>query len=763
MLKSSPVRRYRRAAGALTLLPLVAALATMPAPAGADAAFRMGVPITVDPVRGVGEPIIKSDNAGGPWISGPGGSGTQTSFFWHSLDGGLTYSQLGPATGHWVCNSTGGGDSWLEYDKVNGDMYVTDQQSLADLALGKVEPDGHSLTAACFANPALTADRSFQAIIHPTGAVQAPQYAANGNKQLIYMSWQCNACGLPTGGGLAYAWSEDGVAWHVAEPQCIVDNAVGAQTCLGQQIPNYQWHGNMVADQETGYVYTALSCAGNDCPGSTNQNQFGIAVATPGTDAGNPGKFASITYQPASFDYQGTPWPEAGSLFPALAMDSAGTLYEMWSTVGTATSGTMPEQSGHVYYTYSKDKPNHQVWSPAIRVDSGPETATSTFPWIVAGDPGKVGFAWLGTNLREYPGQHTAEKQWWPFLALTTNGDTDAPTFQQDRVGIGASHTGDICLQGTTCGATFPPGNRNMADFISLDITPDGALQVVYADDANRFSTFPTTLVQGVPVTTTARQASGPRLIGAGDVSNPEFATTPRPAVGDRQGDGRYPTVTGDSFPQLDLTGSSIELSGDDIRVHMPVASLTDMTSPNSGQPNVWWLTTWQYQDKIYFARAESDGGGAPTFAAGLPATYDRPGLSYYSVPTLVDYQGGSPVTGEKVGNEFVLTVPKSLVGNPSLGDILEGVTSYTALDNGQQLIITTQVGNAPTITDATQAYDHQLGGRAADVVPEGPTNLPNTATPLPVVLVLLALLPALLVGGDQLWRRRSRGVRPAR
>ena len=90
----------------------------------------MGVSTIVDPIRGVGEPIIAIDHDNNAWISGPGGSSTQTSFFWHSRDGGETYPLAGLPGGHWVCSSTGGGDSHLLIDHVNGDVYVTDQQSL---------------------------------------------------------------------------------------------------------------------------------------------------------------------------------------------------------------------------------------------------------------------------------------------------------------------------------------------------------------------------------------------------------------------------------------------------------------------------------------------------------------------------------------------------------------------------------------------------------------------------------------------------------
>src|SRR5207244_8948120 len=112
------------AVAGLALTPVASAQPARPS------AFSMGVPTIVDPVRGVGEPIIAIDNDHNAWISGPGGSSTQTSFFWHSNDGGQTYPLSGLPGGHWLCSS-GGGDSHLLVDHVNGDVYLTAQQAPA--------------------------------------------------------------------------------------------------------------------------------------------------------------------------------------------------------------------------------------------------------------------------------------------------------------------------------------------------------------------------------------------------------------------------------------------------------------------------------------------------------------------------------------------------------------------------------------------------------------------------------------------------------
>jgi len=258
---------------------------------------------------------------------------------------------------------------------------------------------------------------------------------------------------------------------------------------------------------------------------------------------------------------------------------------------------------------------------------------------------------------------------------------------------------------------------------------------------------------------------SGPRLIGSGDVADTRFSTVPTTTgISDATGDALYPVWprsgagAGPNVPQLDLTGSRIEWDGTNIKVHVPLSSLQSLASPDaSNETHVWWVTTWQFNGKIYFAKAESDGGGTPSFTAGIPASYDRPGLTYYTLPTLMDYRGGTAVSGQQVGNEFVVTVPPSVVGSRQAGDVLEGVTSWTALDNGQPPVVTVGVtglpeDNMPTWTDATPAYDAVLAVTTTGPIPGPsplPSVLPNTAIagrPLSPALLSRFTLAALLV-----------------
>ena len=702
-------------------LAVVASLATAGGKTALSATFKVGEPTIVDPVRSGAEPIIAIDNKGNPMVSAPGGSTVTTSWFWRSLDGGQTYTMLGSPSGHFLC-STGGGDSLLAYDKVNGDMYMTDQQSLASLATGKRTANG-TQTAACFTTPAMSADRPFEAVLHPTGRIVAPQVKENGGKPIVYLSWQCNGClggdlvsaAKNQGGGLAYAWSDDGTTWHAADPGVPADTLVTDQFYESPVVTSYQWHGTMYADPETGNVFTAISCsASNGCPNGKPNDEFGIIEAKPGAnraDPSNVGQFASEQYRTVASKVNGKPMPDPGSLFPLLTADKAGTLYMAWVQGDGFTSdvnAAPPATSWHVYYSYSSDKPDHKVWSAPIRVDHGIDSATTVFTWAQAGDPGKLAFTWLATNVREHPSKLTATKKWYPYMAVVTAADSTHPVMQQSRVGVNPMHIGDICLEGTLCLATVPSGNRNLADFISIDIAPNGAAMMTWCSDANQVSTLPTSTQTGVPITLTARQVSGPRLIGSGNVGDDRFSSASAPnGKADVAGDE---TVTGASnTPDLDLTGSSVTLKGSNVHIQMPVSNLADLSSPNATQPNVWWLTVWQFNNKIYFAKAESDSAGTPTFTAGEPASFDRPGLALGTIPALFDYRGGTTVTGSKVGNQWMIDVPASLVGNPKSGDTLESVASFTVLDNGLPPFATA-VGNIPSVIDSTPAYSSTLG-----------------------------------------------------
>ena len=691
---------------AVLVVPLAIELA--PTATGANQ-FKVGLPTIVDPIRGAGEPDITVDNHGNALITGPAGSGAQTSWFWRSADGGVTYPMLGPSGGHMICPASGGGDSLVVPDRATNTLYLTDQEALADIGSGVISPDG-TRQGVCATAPAVTADRPFEAVF--SGGTSAVS-KADGNKPIVYLSYLCDACfgSGNTVGGLAYGWSDDGLHFHPADPGSTADTPVTNAFTEAASINSFAWHGSMVADPRTGNVYTAIGCTPSDgCPkANIKKPEVGVAVGKtdPTKNQSNVGAFTSIDYQTVA------QLNEANTLFPILTMDSAGTLYEMWTQGDGFADANAPVDSPtawHIFYSYSLDTPDHahKTWSAPVRVDHD-DNATDVFGWAAAGDAGRLGFVWLESNVREHPSKANPDKQWRPHMSITTNATSASPTFQEDTVGQGPAHIGDICLEGTV-GCIQNVGNRNMADFISVDVDPaSGALQATWANDANQLATLPTTLIPGLPVVETARQVTGPRLVGNGNVKTSLFNTKPTAGITDATNDGRYPVEAGTNVPSLDLTSSGVKWDGKNLTVTINAADTKTIASPNPQQSNVWYLTVWQFDHKLYFAKAKVDGLGNVTYTAGAPQSFDRIGLNGQTVATLVDYSGGTTVKGARTASGFTLTVPASVVGGPKAGALLEAVTAYSALDSGLPPEIGPGTGNVPTLTDATGAYNVKL------------------------------------------------------
>src|SRR4051794_41833210 len=182
--KEPTLSRRRLIAGGAAALSALSLLALPALQAqGASNDLRIGVPTVVDPIRGGAEPYISVDRSGQPFVSAPGGTSVQTSWYWRSRDHGLTYQLLGPPTGHWVCNSTGGGDSSQVYDRLSNTMYLMDQQALVDVASGRFDANSGTLSAhKCFSDPGFRADPPFQTGLPPSRAVKPPQVEGRGGE-----------------------------------------------------------------------------------------------------------------------------------------------------------------------------------------------------------------------------------------------------------------------------------------------------------------------------------------------------------------------------------------------------------------------------------------------------------------------------------------------------------------------------------------------------------------------------------------------------
>lgn len=164
-------------------------------------------------------------------------------------------------------------------------------------------------------------------------------------------------------------------------------------------------------------------------------------------------------------------------------------MYVVWSNNGGTTwdggGGLIPGSAAKPY-----------------RVNSPSETGTHFFPAIAAGAPGQVDVAYLLTpeilptdafgkanpggcagpgngNPATYPPPCK-----WNLYAVQSLNLTSSPataTWTPTQITTTPMHIGDICNLGIACVA--PSSNRNLLDFISEALDPQGCAHVAYSDD----------------------------------------------------------------------------------------------------------------------------------------------------------------------------------------------------------------------------------------------------------------------------------------
>lgn len=279
------------------------------------------------------------------------------------------------------------------------------------------------------------------------------------------------------------------------------------QNLLGQTMEDREW---MAADQENVLYMTGDLFAGgtfpNDPAGNVGHHLFkstdGGQTFAPGVeDPGGLGdikadtrdgtlyeaRFVDGTLQMAAFRgaRDDVFAPDVNTVasdvslqshWPSFDLDPRGNLYITWDETGDG-----PRAAG-VYYSYSTDQ--GRTWAEPVRVDTTGDT--DIWPWIAAGDTGRVAVAWLQAdqalpnNDPETPGEHG----WRVTAAATLNGlgcgHSDAPGFTVSTATADPVHQGTICNGGTVCQAEGV--DRRMGDYFTIEIDNTGRMWAGYSD-----------------------------------------------------------------------------------------------------------------------------------------------------------------------------------------------------------------------------------------------------------------------------------------
>jgi hypothetical protein len=186
------------------------------------------------------------------------------------------------------------------------------------------------------------------------------------------------------------------------------------------------------------------------------------------------------------------------SHWPSFDLDPAGNLYITWDE-----SGQGGRDAG-VWFSYSADR--GATWADPVRVD--PDGRTDIWPWLAAGDNGRVAVAWLeaGRRLPNHDAETPGEHGWRVVGAQTLNGHgcrhSETPGFRVATMTPDPVHRGTICQGGTVCQAELV--DRRMGDYFTVEIDETGRVWAGYSD---------TRRGGAVALPGFVRQAGGPRFL----------------------------------------------------------------------------------------------------------------------------------------------------------------------------------------------------------------------------------------------------------
>lgn len=666
---------------------------------------------TISGIQGMGfEQNLRLDptNPNRVYTSAPGSASSDTSWIWHSEDGGKTFKWVpaGAPTQGKVVPCPGGGDTELAVDSL-GHLYFAD---LYLVNFTTARSDDHGTT---FQGLPGTSCNSTSV---PDAVVDRQWYATDGD---------------PTGGGNIYLASNEvgrdqpvcgssnqgnNVLVVYRSPLPAGESLAGIQFAPGYTVTSgfvdpcgEGIMGNVEVSPKTHHIFVVHDNAFLD--------SIGIARCANVSFLTDPRGLTCVDLPIASF-----PGYRTAGNFPNLAIDKNGNLYAVWEQAPIDDTGYVVGDTV-LKYSYSTDEGNH--WSTPLTIPT-PGLHNNVYAWPAAGDDGRVDIAWYGTtavandsdpvcgrNGQPLPAGSTGTPvggpdavtsgTWSVYMVQTLNGHAGSPTF---TLPILASehyvHKGSLqTILGGLC------GNRNLGDFLQMRVGSKGEAHIVYADSNSIAGTLLAT--HGMYV----------RQNGGASVSSTSPIVTGDPilinAASDPAGDGRFDAngvVGASNLANLDILDSSMSKPDPAAchpqgtpcyRVKMTVNDLSSLAPPAglaAGDTDLVWLTQWllpastsctdttlqsacQTGGKNFFVYAESNDGAEPaTCYSGETATAPEgvaagPMLTY---PGAVQITGAACSVVKGAPGTITIDVPISQVSlQPNAEPLDDNLYSVTA------------------------------------------------------------------------------------
>lgn len=219
----------------------------------------------------------------------------------------------------------------------------------------------------------------------------------------------------------------------------------------------FTWTSFPFVDPSEGTVYVVQA----------NGNAIDVAVSNSGGTAWSQARAANRQTAP-------------GSIFVNGDVDDAGNAYVAW----------VDRDSDQLDVWLSSSTDKGTTWSSPKRVSSG--VGTNVFPWVAAGGDGNVAVVWYGTSeVVNEADDASPSAQWHVYAAHSSNATEPDAVFAQSRASD-VVHVGPICTNGAGCG----DNDRDLLDFITLDVHPDGRVVIAYGEDGTTSSTKTQVVVQ---------------------------------------------------------------------------------------------------------------------------------------------------------------------------------------------------------------------------------------------------------------------------
>ncbi|MCU1592188.1 MAG: hypothetical protein JWP11_3444 [Frankiales bacterium] len=145
-----------------------------------------------------------------------------------------------------------------------------------------------------------------------------------------------------------------------------------------------------------------------------------------------------------------------------------GTLYAVWSERRPAVKET--------WTMLAASRDGGTTWDAPVHVDSTP--STTVFPWVTAGDAGRVAVSYYGTDSTGISPEalDVKDASWHVWSSFS---DDYGQTFAEHRTSP-TMHQGSICTSGTGCAT----GTRDLLDFFETDLDANGCLVTAYTDNS---------------------------------------------------------------------------------------------------------------------------------------------------------------------------------------------------------------------------------------------------------------------------------------